>query len=135
MVQKRVLVADDFAPILTAVGALLEQDFDVLGMVSDGHAALDGILKFEPDIAILDISMPGLNGIEVAKELRNHASKTKVVFLTAGEDSQILASCLDAGGLGYVLKISMHTDLIPAMNGALAGRVFVSSFSPQRDVF
>jgi CheY-like chemotaxis protein len=66
---KRVLVADDFAPVLGAVGALLRESFDVVSLVSDGHAAMEETLKLEPDLAVLDISMPGRSGIEVAREL------------------------------------------------------------------
>jgi DNA-binding NarL/FixJ family response regulator len=129
----RVLVADDFAPVLSAVGALLRGSFDVVRLVSDGHAALEGILKLAPDLAVLDISMPGMNGIEVARELQGRANKTRIVFLTSVEDSVVVNSCMEAGGLGYVLKISMDADLLPAMQDALAGRTFVSRFSCQGD--
>jgi DNA-binding NarL/FixJ family response regulator len=83
---------------------------------------------------VLDISMPGLSGIEVARELRKQGNKAKIVFLTVHEDTDILATCLAAGGLGYVVKVLMETDLIPAMNDALAGREFVSHFPSQSDV-
>lgn len=129
MTQKRVLVADDLAPMLAAVEALLQNSFHVIGLVSDGSAALDGILKFEPDLAVLDISMPGMSGLAVARELKSLASKTKIVFLTVQEDSSIIAACLAAGALGFVVKALMDSDLIPAMNEALAGRVFVSRLS------
>jgi DNA-binding NarL/FixJ family response regulator len=133
MTSRRVVVADDVATVLTAVAALLRESFDVVGMVSDGHAALEAILKLEPDLAVLDVSMPGMSGIEVARELKTRASKTKIVFLTVHEDSDILATCFSAGGLAYVVKVFMDTDLVPAMNEALAGRVFVSRFSFQQD--
>lgn len=123
---KRVLLADDLAPVLAAVTALLGECFDIVAMVSDGQSALSAILELKPDVAVLDISMPGKNGLEVAKELRNHASMTKIVFLTVHEDSDIIAAGLSAGALGYVFKALMDSDLIPAMNDALAGRVFVS---------
>jgi DNA-binding NarL/FixJ family response regulator len=129
MTQKRVLVADDLAPMLSAVDALLRKSFDVVGLVSDGNAALAGILKFEPDLAVLDISMPGMSGLDVTKELKRAASRTKIVILTVQEDSSIIAACLSAGALGYVVKAMMDSDLIPAMNEALAGRVFVSRIS------
>ena len=73
--------------------------------------------------------MPGLNGIEVARELKKRDNAAKIVFLTVHEDLSILDSCLAVGGLGYVDKLLMHTDLIPALNEALAGRVFVSRHS------
>ncbi len=128
--RKRVLVADDQPRMLEVVAELLEKSFDVVDAVSDGQAALEATLKDEPDLVVLDISMPGMSGIEVARELRKSASRARIVFLTVHEDAQILAKCLVAGGLGYVLKELMDSDLIPAMNEALAGRVFVSHFGP-----
>ena len=130
MTLKRVLVADDLASVLRAIAELLQGSFDVVGMVSDGDAALDGILELEPDLVVLDISMPGMSGLEVAAELKNRSSSTKIVFLTVHEDSGIIAACLTAGALGYVVKELMNSDLIPAMNEALAGRVFVSRLIP-----
>ena len=97
--QRRVLVADDQPRILEMVAALLEEPFDVVGLVADGQAALEATLELEPDLLVLDISMPGMSGIEVAGELRKSASRTKIVFLTVHEDAQILASCLSAGAL------------------------------------
>jgi DNA-binding NarL/FixJ family response regulator len=129
MTQKRVLVADDLESVQSAVSDLLHGSYDVVDMVSDGKAALDGILELAPDLAILDISMPGMSGIDVAIELKNRANETKIVFLTVHADSSIIAACLSAGALAYVLKELMATDLIPAMNEALAGRVFVSYIS------
>ncbi len=131
--RTRVLVADDHARILTAVAALLGKSFDVIASVSDGRAALDETLKLNPDLVVLDISMPGMSGIDVARELKKHSTKTRIVFLTVHEDSQILASCLAAGGLGYVVKALMATDLVPAIREALAGRVFVSRFSSSQE--
>jgi DNA-binding NarL/FixJ family response regulator len=131
MNRRRVLVADDQARVLTAVTALLGESFDVVGLVSDGRVALETTLKLEPDLLVLDISMPGMNGIDVAKELKKRASRAKIVFLTVHEERDILANCFAAGGLGYVVKTFMDSDLIPAMNEALAGRVFVSHFTSQ----
>jgi len=122
-------VADDLALVLNAVSALLQESFDIVAMVSDGHAALEAILEHEPELAVLDISMPGMSGIDVAREVRRRGNNTRIVFLTMHEDSDILAACLSVGGLGYVIKVCMNNDLIPAMNAALRGRVFVSRFS------
>lgn len=132
MTSPRLLAADDFAPILNAVSVLLHHSFEIVALASDGNSALELILKLEPDIAILDISMPGLNGIEVAREVQQRLSKTKVVFLTSSEDSELLASCLSAGALAYVLKMFMDTDLLRALNDALAGRVYISPSSSHR---
>jgi DNA-binding NarL/FixJ family response regulator len=126
MACKRVLIADDLESILEAVVALVQDSFNIVGMASDGRTALAEVLKLEPDLVVLDISMPGMTGIEVARELKRRGNKTKIVFLTVHEDSDIIATCLSVGALGYVLKALMDSDLIPAMNEALAGRVFVS---------
>lgn len=126
---KRILIADDLAPVLTAVTALLGDSFEIVGTVSDGQAALDAIRDLAPDLVILDMSMPGKNGLEVAREVQSRASTTKIVFLTVHEDADIVAACLAAGARGYVVKALMDSDLIPAIKEALAGRVFVSRLS------
>jgi DNA-binding NarL/FixJ family response regulator len=115
--------------MLSAVAALLRESFDVVGLESDGQAALESTLKLSPDLVVMDISMPGLSGIEVAKELKSRGNNAKIVFLTVHDDSCILATALAAGGLGYVAKVLMDSDLIPPINEALAGRVFVSRLS------
>jgi DNA-binding NarL/FixJ family response regulator len=127
--RRRVLVADDQRRMLDLVAALLRESFDVIGLVSDGQAAVDATLTLEPDLIVLDISMPGMSGIEVARELRKYGNTAKIVFLTIHEDAQILANCLAAGGLGYIVKELLASDLIPGMKEALAGHVFVSRFS------
>jgi DNA-binding NarL/FixJ family response regulator len=132
MRRSRVLLADDLAQVLGAVAALLRDKFEIVAMVSSGQAALDATAKYAPDIVVLDISMPGMSGIEVARELKKRGNRAKIVFLTVHEDADILATCLTAGGLGYVVKVLMETDLIPALNDALADRPFVSRFSTQQ---
>jgi DNA-binding NarL/FixJ family response regulator len=134
MTRKRVLVADDLAPVLSTVTALLRESFDVVGTVSDGRAALEATLKLEPDVVVLDISMPLMSGIEVAEELSRQGNNAKIVFLTVHEDQDILNTCRAAGGLGYVIKVLMDTDLVPAMNKALAGHPFTSCFPSQQDM-
>ena len=133
MTLKRVLVADDLTPVLGAVAELLRGTFEVVGTVSDGRAALEAVLALDPDLAVLDISMPCMSGIDVARELLRRGSKSRIVFLTVHEDADILETCLAAGGLGYVVKVYMDTDLIPAMKEALAGHVFISRFPSQQN--
>jgi DNA-binding NarL/FixJ family response regulator len=134
MTGRRVVLADDLAPVLNTVAKLLQGSFEIVGEASDGISALETILKLDPDVAVLDISMPGMSGIEVARELRSRGTRVKIVFLTVHEDADILATCVAAGGLGYVVKVLMETDLIPAMNEALAGREFVSRFPSEQNV-
>jgi len=134
MARKRVLVADDLAPVLDTVSTLLRESFDVVDMVSDGRAALEATIKLKPDLVVLDISMPLMSGIEVAEELTRLGNKAKIVFLTVHEDQDILNTCRAAGGLGYVIKVLMDADLVPAMNEALAGHTFTSCFPSQEDM-
>jgi len=131
MTRKRVLLADDIVSVLDAVAERLQENFDIVGRVSDGQKALDETMALQPDLIVLDISMPGMSGIEVARELKRRGNKAKIVFLTVHEDSDIMATCLAVGGLGYVAKVLMESDLIPAMNSALAGRPYVSRFSSE----
>jgi len=133
MALSRVILADDVAQVLTAVAALLKGKFEIVAMVADGKAAFDATLALAPDIVVLDISMPGLSGIDVARELKKRGNRAKIVFLTVHEDADILATCLAVGGLGYVVKVLMETDLVVAMHDALADRPFVSRFSLPQD--
>lgn len=134
MARRRVLLADDVSQVLSAVAALLKEKFEIVAMVTDGQAAFDATLALVPDLVVLDISMPGLSGIDVARELKRRGNKAKIVFLTVHEDSDILATCFAVGGLGYVVKVLMETDLVAAMNDALADRPFVSRFSSPEDI-
>src|SRR5260370_15329693 len=108
MARTRVLLADDLAQVLSAASALLEKHFEIVAMVTDGTAALERTIALSPDLVVLDISMPGMSGIEVARELKKRGNSTTVVFLTVHDDADILATCLAAGGLGYVLKVLMQ---------------------------
>jgi DNA-binding NarL/FixJ family response regulator len=129
--RRRVLVADDQPRMLEVVAALLKESFDVVDSVCDGQSALKATLALEPDLVVLDVSMPDMTGLEVARELRQHNNQAKIVFLTVHEDALIRMSCLAGGGLGYVLKRLMDSDLILAVNEALAGRVFSSRLSSE----
>ncbi len=132
MTRIRVVVAEDLSPVLTTVVSILRESFDVVDAVSDGQAALAATLKLNPDLVVLDISMPLMSGIEVAQELKKAGNKAKIVFLTVHEDADILKTCHAAGGLGYVVKLLMDTDLVPAIKKAIAGHIFTSNFPSQQ---
>ena len=85
--------------------------------------------ELRPDVVVLDISMPVMSGIDAAKQMRKSGSKAPIVFLTVHQDNDILAAAKRAGGLGYVVKARMETDLVHAIKEALEGREFVSPFS------
>ena len=126
MNRVRVLLADDHPDFLAVTTRLLEPEFEVVKTVRDGQAAIDEIVKFEPDLLALDISMPVLNGIEVARQLKASGSKVKIVFLTVHEDADYMRAGQAVGALRYVVKSRLSTDLLVALKEALAGRSFVS---------
>jgi DNA-binding NarL/FixJ family response regulator len=125
----RIVVADDHAEVVETVVPMLEAHFAVVGTASDGRAAVEAEQRLHPDVIILDISMPVMSGIVVAKQLRQSGSKVIVIFLTVHQDSDILAAAKRAGGLGYVVKARVGTDLVFAIKEALQGREFVSPFT------
>jgi len=108
------------------VATLLQPTFEVVGTVGDGKALLEAAARLEPDVILTDISMPILNGIEAANQLGESSCKSKIVFLTVHTDPDFITACLATRALGYVVKSHMATDLLPAIQAALAGRVFVS---------
>jgi DNA-binding NarL/FixJ family response regulator len=123
----RVLLADDHKDMLEYVASFLSADFcDVVAAVSDGQAALDAAARLLPDVVVLDISMPVLNGIQAAKRLRMTSPNIKIVFLTVDQDPETCRAALATGALGYVLKPRLGTDLIPAIKLAKDGHRFVS---------
>ena len=127
MSRVRVLVADDHAEVVTSVVRLLSKFYDVVGTVHDGRALLDAATTMEPDVLVLDVSMPVITGIEAAGILKKTGAKSKIVFLTVHNDPDFVRKAREVGGLGYVLKQQMTTDLPEAIKKALAGECFTSS--------
>ena len=121
-----VLLADDHEDVLDVVTRLLAPEFHVVGAVTDGKAILSAAQRLEPDVVIVDISMPILNGIEAARRLMESGSRARVVFLTVHETSDYVRAALATAALGYVVKARLATDLGVAINEAYAGRRFVS---------
>jgi DNA-binding NarL/FixJ family response regulator len=123
----RVLIADDHEQMLEYVRRLLSADCcEVVEAVRDGQAAIDSALKLSPDVVVLDISMPVLNGIQTARRLLETNPNTRIVFITVDKDPDTCHAALDAGALGYVLKPRLGSDLIPAIRLAHSGQRFVS---------
>jgi DNA-binding NarL/FixJ family response regulator len=129
----RVLLADDLRDIRERVKELLQEDFDIVGSVQNGQEAIQAASVLNPDLLILDISMPGLSGIQVASRLCESGCRTKVVFLTIHEDRDYVEAAFSAGASGYVCKSRVATDLIPALQSALRGKSFISPFGQRID--
>jgi two-component system nitrate/nitrite response regulator NarL len=124
----RVLVADDVPEILEKVRELLRDHCEVVGSAADGQQALSGAMTLNPDILVLDISMPILNGFEVARGLRKSNCRATIVFLTMHEDRDYVDAAFSCGASGYVLKSRASTDLLPAIESVLQHRTFTSPF-------
>jgi DNA-binding NarL/FixJ family response regulator len=125
--RPRILIADDHEWLLRQVTSLLEPYFELVGTVKDGKALVAEAQRLGPDLIVLDISMPIMSGIEAAREIHLALPAIKLVFLTAHADPDFVSACFAEGALGYVLKLRLGTDLIPAINDALQGKSFVSS--------
>ena len=121
-----VLLADDHADFLTVAAKFLEPEVRVLKSVGDGGAAVQETTRLDPDVLVLDISMPVLSGIEAARQLRSAGSRAKIVFLTVHDDPDFARAALDAGAMGYVVKDRLASDLMEAIREAMAGHSFVS---------
>jgi DNA-binding NarL/FixJ family response regulator len=125
--RARILLADDHDQMRDRVTRLLERDFEVIDSVGNGLALLEAASRLKPDVCVLDISMPVLNGIETATRLRQSGSTAKIVFLTIYEDMDFVQAALETGASGFVIKRRMVSELRRAIKEALEGRTFVSS--------
>ena len=126
--RPRIIVADDHDAMLDTVLSLLRPDFDVVGTVNNGKDLIREAHRLQPDVIVLDITMPVLNGIEAAHKIHEAGSTARLVFLTVHEESSFVNACFDEGALGYVTKARLRTDLIPAIRDAISGRHFISPF-------
>src|SRR5262249_54398459 len=113
--KPRVLLADDHRVVAEGLRGLLEPYFDVGGIVSDGRELLAAAKALDPDVVVLDISMPSLNGIEAACQMRSANSRAKVIFLTMHREVTYAARSLEAGASGFVLKHSATSELVTAI--------------------
>lgn len=125
----RVLLVDDNEPVLRRAAALLTPGFEIVAAVTDGGAALEAADRLSPDVIVLDISMPGMCGLDVAASLRARGFRGAVVFLTVHDEEDIVQAAQAAGGIGYVVKRRLVSDLAAAVREARAGRPFVSRVS------
>ena len=122
----RVLLVDDNQAILARVETVLSPACRVVGSATDGTTAVKAALSLEPDVVVLDISMPGMSGFEVAARLRTEGSSAAVVFLTVHDEEELISAARQSGGMGYVVKPRIGTDLLTAVKEAHAGRPFTS---------
>ena len=126
MIRPRILLADDHHEILEAEIALLLPHFDVVGVTTDGLSLVSEVQRLNPEVVVVDITMPMMNGIDAVHKLRQSGASAKFVFLTINTGAEFVQACQDAGALGYVWKSRMKTHLIPAIEAALKNLTYVS---------
>jgi DNA-binding NarL/FixJ family response regulator len=124
--RARALLADDHAAILERAAQALGRDHQIVGTVTNGLDALEAAARLLPDVIVLDISMPGMTGLEVASRLRDAGNTAVIVFLTVHEDQEFVDAARATGAAGYVVKSRLASDISKAVAEALLGRPFVS---------
>ena len=124
--RPRLLLADDHALVLGGLRSMLEKNFDVVGVAEDGEALVEAAGKLAPDIIVLDISMPRLNGIEAARRLSRSLPKSRLIFVTMHADATFVSEAIKAGASGYVLKRSAPEELVTAIEEVRRGRTYIT---------
>lgn len=126
MVKPRVLLADDHALVRGAFERLLSAEFDVVGQVADGRALIASAEQLRPDVIVVDISMPLLNGLEAGRQIKQRQPDVKLVFLTMNEDAHLATEAFRCGASGYLLKSSAASELAAAIREVVQGRSYVT---------
>jgi len=127
LTRVRILLADDHPAILERLTQLLLPEYEIVQEVRDGKALVEAAAATDPDVMIVDVSMPVMNGIEAAAQITRRGGKGRIIFLSVHEDPDFVSAALAAGGSGYVSKSRMTGDLRKAIQQALKGKRFVSS--------
>ena len=126
MSRPSVLLADDHTLLLEAFQKLLAEDCDVVGMVADGRALIAAAMKLRPDVVVVDVAMPLLNGLDAARQIKQLLPETRIVFLTMNEDPDLAAEAFRAGASGYLLKRSAASELLTAIREVVQRRSYVT---------
>jgi DNA-binding NarL/FixJ family response regulator len=126
MKRARVLIADDHNLVAELCKKLLETDFEVVGMVSDGRAMLSAAEELKPDVIVLDIAMPVLNGLDAGQKVKELLPMVKLVYLTMNTDMEVAAEAFERGASGYLLKTCAASEMVVAVREALGGKSYMS---------
>ena len=131
----RVLVVDDYEPFRRFICSTLGKrpELQIIGEISDGLEAVHRVEELRPDLIVLDIGLPTLNGIEAARQIRKLASESKILFVSQESSFDVVQEALALGALGYVVKAHAGSELLPAVGAVLEGRQFFSSGSSGHD--
>jgi len=131
MARPRVFLADDHSDFLKVEADFLSPHFEVIGTASDGASLVREVLRLNPDVVVVDVTMPVMNGIEAVRKLTQFGSTAKFVFLTIQSGDEFVNACLKEGPRGYVWKTMMKSHLIPAIHAVLDGLPYISPLKPE----
>ncbi|WNM62287.1 response regulator transcription factor [Candidatus Nitrospira neomarina] len=131
MLLHRILLADDHALLLDAFSKLLEPDFTVVGKLQNGRSVLHEARKLRPDIILLDMHMPLLNGLEAGRQIKKLMPEIQLVYLTVDEDPELVNEAIQAGASGYLIKNSAASELFHALREVVQGRVYITPLLKQ----
>ena len=126
MKRTTILLADDHTMFSAGLQKLLEPEFEVIGCVQDGRALIKTAVEMKPDVILVDVGMPLLNGLEAGRELKKLMPRVKLIFLTMNPDAEIASEAFRIGALGYLLKNSLEKELLQAVHSAIRGSVYVT---------
>jgi DNA-binding NarL/FixJ family response regulator len=126
MGKPRVLIADDHKIVLEGLRSLLQSEFEIVGEVEDGRTLVSEAERLRPELVVADISLPNLNGIDAARQIKKINERIRIVFLTMHADVTYAAGAFEAGASGFVLKHSAPQELILAMHEAMQGKTYVT---------
>lgn len=132
--KPRILLADDHSLVVAGLSKLLEKDFEIAGVASNGRELVDLAVQLRPDAILIDISMPLLNGIEATRQICKAAPKSRVVVLTQQTGKEYVQAALQAGAKGYVVKQSAPTELLTALREVLAGRFYITRLVISKEI-
>src|SRR5580704_6791536 len=124
--RPRLLIADDHAIFAEALRAFLERTYSVVGVVADGRALIEAALRFRPEVAVVDVGMPVLNGLDAARRIKADDPDVKFIFLTMQADPNLAAAALELGSIGFVLKHAAGVELLKAIDHVLHGKAYLS---------
>lgn len=130
----RLIMVDDHPAVLRQAIQLLPERFEVVEALESGAGLRAAVREHAPDLVVLDITLPRVSGIELARQLRADRSELKIIFLTVHADPDYAIEAFEAGAAGYVIKPRLATDLVPALEAALAGKRFVSPCPTLKDL-
>jgi DNA-binding NarL/FixJ family response regulator len=128
--RARILLADDHEAALVQAARVLGESYEIVGTAANGLELLEAAARLDPDVIVLDIAMPGLDGLEAARHLARSGCRSRLVFLTVWADPDYVREALAIGATGYVVKSHLACDLAPAVAAALEGRTYVSPGIP-----